>query len=272
MKKLYTLAFIAFAAISVNAQSANLIENGNFENWTAENPVNFDKVGTTPVYNDLITKETTISVSGNSVKQQSKAQGTTQYLEYGELIPVVAGHKYTISYSYLDNDANAQTRLWSSWLDAAGKALATASQSEIQEVDYSTDNAAWVNKSLVVTAPAGATQLRYQARVYHQNGAAGGYIYYDNLSLIDNDVVAGTKNNEIANLKVYPNPLTGNVLNIASNNNIAKTVAVYDVLGKQVLNTTTVNGTVNAGNLNAGIYIVKVTEEGKTATRKLIVQ
>ena len=83
---------------------------------------------------------------------------------------------------------------------------------------------------------------------------------------------AGVKSSEIAGLSIYPNPLTGNILNITSNSNAAKKVAIFDVLGKQVLNTTTVNGTVNTGNLTAGIYLVKVTEEGKTATKKLVVQ
>ena len=81
-----------------------------------------------------------------------------------------------------------------------------------------------------------------------------------------------TVQNEIAGLDIFPNPVTGNILNIQTAANATKTVNVYDVLGKQVINVTTDNSTINVGNLNAGIYIVKVTEEGKTATRKLIVQ
>jgi hypothetical protein len=82
----------------------------------------------------------------------------------------------------------------------------------------------------------------------------------------------GLKSNEIEGLAVYPNPLTENVLHVTSNSNAVKSVAVYDVLGKQVINTTTANGEVNASNLNAGVYIVKITEAGKTATKKLVVR
>jgi hypothetical protein len=82
---------------------------------------------------------------------------------------------------------------------------------------------------------------------------------------------ASVKDNNIAGLSVYPNPLSGNTLYVTSNNSIEKSVAIFDVLGKQVVNTTTSNGAVNV-NLNAGVYIVKVTEEGKTATRKLVVR
>jgi hypothetical protein len=80
-----------------------------------------------------------------------------------------------------------------------------------------------------------------------------------------------TKDNAIAGLKVFPNPLNGNVLNITSDNNATRTVAIYDVIGKQVVNTTTANQSINV-NLNSGVYMVKITEEGKTATKKLVVQ
>jgi Secretion system C-terminal sorting domain len=83
---------------------------------------------------------------------------------------------------------------------------------------------------------------------------------------------AGVKTNAIAGLKVYPNPLTGNVLNITSDANASRTVTIFDVLGKQVLNTTTSNTSINVSNLTSGVYMVKITEEGKTATKKLVVQ
>jgi Secretion system C-terminal sorting domain len=85
--------------------------------------------------------------------------------------------------------------------------------------------------------------------------------------------IAGLATEEIAGLKLYPNPLAaGSTLNITSNNGASKAVAIYDVLGKQVFAGSTFNGTVNTTDLKAGIYIVKVTEGDKTATRKLIVQ
>lgn len=78
--------------------------------------------------------------------------------------------------------------------------------------------------------------------------------------------------NSIDGLSIYPNPVIGNVLNISSTSNSDMNVAIFDVLGKQVINTKVTNNTVNVSNLNAGIYIVKVTENGKTATRKLVVK
>lgn len=74
---------------------------------------------------------------------------------------------------------------------------------------------------------------------------------------------------QIAGLKVY---VSNKNLNVTSDNNDLKSVAVYNILGKQVINTTTSGNTINVSELSSGVYIVKVTEEGKTATRKLVIQ
>ena len=81
-----------------------------------------------------------------------------------------------------------------------------------------------------------------------------------------------TSKNSISGLSVYPNPVKNGVFYINSDANAVRTVTVYDVVGKQVLNTTTSNSAVNVSSLNAGIYMVKITEEGKTATRKLVIE
>ena len=81
-----------------------------------------------------------------------------------------------------------------------------------------------------------------------------------------------TQTNEIAGLQVYPNPVSNGVLHIESNLNTERTISLFDVLGKQVLNTTTSNNTINIANLNSGIYILKITEGSKTATRKLVIR
>jgi hypothetical protein len=77
---------------------------------------------------------------------------------------------------------------------------------------------------------------------------------------------------EISGLKVYPNPVKDGNLYITSNSSESKTVSVYDILGKQVLNTKTLNNAVNVSSLKSGAYIAKITEDGKTDTRKLIIE
>lgn len=85
-------------------------------------------------------------------------------------------------------------------------------------------------------------------------------------------VPLGVKENTIAGLNMYPNPVSKGTLYVTSNSSEAKSISVFDLLGKQVLNTKTSNGAVNVSSLVAGSYIVKITEEGKTDTKKLIIE
>ncbi|MDN3678157.1 T9SS type A sorting domain-containing protein [Flavobacterium paronense] len=82
----------------------------------------------------------------------------------------------------------------------------------------------------------------------------------------------GVSQNNIAGLKIYPNPVSNGTLFIETAANAEKTVTVFDVLGKQVLNTTTSNNAINVASLHTGVYIVNITEEGKTASRKLVIR
>ncbi len=91
-------------------------------------------------------------------------------------------------------------------------------------------------------------------------------------SFVDVNTLSTNDFNAIDGLTMYPNPLKGNTLYLTSNTNATMSVQIFDVLGKEVLKSNVINNAVNVSGLNAGIYIVKVTEEGKTATRKLVIQ
>lgn len=103
------------------------------------------------------------------------------------------------------------------------------------------------------------------------DAGANGMYAIDNFTISVNQVL-GVKQNAIAGLNMYPNPVSKGTLYITSNSSEAKSVAVYDLLGKQVLNTKTANNAVNVSSLKGGSYIVKITEDGKTDTKKLIIQ
>lgn len=87
-----------------------------------------------------------------------------------------------------------------------------------------------------------------------------------------NDLTLSVRNNTINGLKVYPNPVNDGILYISTDLNEEKNVQVYDVLGKQVLNITSSTEAINLSSLNTGLYIVKITEGGKSATVKLAVK
>ncbi len=84
--------------------------------------------------------------------------------------------------------------------------------------------------------------------------------------------LGSTAFNAIDGFKMYPNPSIGNTLYFTTVANAELDIQVYDMLGKQVINSKVSNNALNISGLNQGIYIVKVTEEGKTATRKLVVR
>lgn len=75
-----------------------------------------------------------------------------------------------------------------------------------------------------------------------------------------------------ASFKVYPNPTSLGFVNISSANSEAISVAVYDILGKQVINETLNNNRLNVSTLNTGVYIMKVTQNNASVTKKLIIK
>jgi hypothetical protein len=76
---------------------------------------------------------------------------------------------------------------------------------------------------------------------------------------------------QIDGLKMYPNPAKNNLfIETALNSDI--NVSIINVLGKEVINSKVSNNAVNISGLTPGMYIVKVTENGKTSTKKLIIE
>ena len=77
--------------------------------------------------------------------------------------------------------------------------------------------------------------------------------------------------NEISGLNVYPNPVSNGIVYIKSNSSDAKTVSVYDILGKQLIQKEVSNGTLDVSSLNKGVYLMKVSEGAASSTRKLVI-
>lgn len=82
----------------------------------------------------------------------------------------------------------------------------------------------------------------------------------------------GVNDNNNNSFSLYPNPVSGGILNIVTNTPGEKTVVIYDVLGKQVMNTIISGKELNVSSLNSGLYMVSVTQNKATVTKKLIVQ
>lgn len=271
MKKIYILGLLVVTTLSVGQ-----VTNGNLELWDNPTmPTSFVAAFTNGTAQEATIKRTgSFSAKHTPTPAVSPATGFASVKIQNETTTIIAGNNYTISYWYLDNDPLAKARPWIYWLDSANMTITdTPSSSTFRPGTYTTDSPQWMQFTASFTAPAGAVKLRFEMRTYADGVGATtvGSVYYDDMSVINNGVLK-INQNSIAGLEIYPNPVNGNILNITTEANASKNVVIFDVLGKQVLNVTTDNTTVNVGNLNAGVYIVKITEEGKTATRKLVIQ
>ena len=81
---------------------------------------------------------------------------------------------------------------------------------------------------------------------------------------------AGLEDFAANEVKMYPNPAKGFV-NFSSASNVALDVAVYDMLGKQVLRAEDVQSQLNISSLNPGMYFVNMTQGSNVSTKKLLV-
>ena len=80
--------------------------------------------------------------------------------------------------------------------------------------------------------------------------------------------------NAIDGFALYPNPVTNNNLTITSNSSKVKSISIFNVLGKNVLQAEVVGNKaeVNTSVLPSGIYIIKVKEGLHIATSKLVIK
>lgn len=81
-----------------------------------------------------------------------------------------------------------------------------------------------------------------------------------------------TQETTIEGLSIYPNPVSGDKIFIATKNNLDKEVEIFDVLGKRVLQSVMTSRELSIGTISPGVYIIKIKEGDASATRKLIVR
>ncbi len=85
---------------------------------------------------------------------------------------------------------------------------------------------------------------------------------------------ASTSNNTIAGFNAYPNPVKGNSLTVTTSSTEAKTVNIFNVLGRKVFSQrfSSMNKTMDISGISSGVYIMKVSEGNNIATKKLIIE
>lgn len=155
--------------------TGNLVANPGFEDWTDALAASWDNA----TYNTGVTKSTNIKHGGSNSAMHTAPTASGNFKIQQE-VSVEGGKTYKISYWFLDNDANAKSRIWSTWL-ATGSVL-TDNKTELQPGTYSTDNAEWQQVTFQIQAPATADKFRFEVRTYKDN-AGGGFVYYDDFEI-----------------------------------------------------------------------------------------
>ncbi len=83
------------------------------------------------------------------------------------------------------------------------------------------------------------------------------FVFYNDLFTLS------TSNFQANTFSMYPNP-TSNTLNFKTTTQEPFNASVYDVLGKEILNTTVFNNTLNVSKLTNGMYILRIENSDQT--------
>ena len=73
-------------------------------------------------------------------------------------------------------------------------------------------------------------------------------------------------------MRIYPNPVDGNFVTILSPVNGVKSIEVFDLNGRVVIDTTINNNMLDVSSINSGFYMIKVTIDGQSKISKLVVR
>lgn len=267
MKKLLTLVVLLMTTISFG-------QTITFSQW------DFDTSTTTPT-----TGNGTISTIGgtteNPYTQGNPSTGKAYTITNFPATLIGSG---TAGYEIVVNTSTATEQVSLSF-DIKG----SATSSKNLQCQYTTDGSNWISlgnnivttnfTKIIIPIPTNQTKIRILS-IFEPNGTdytaigststygSGGTWRIDNLIVYTGTL--STNQNQILGLQVYPNP-TKNILNISTNSNLAKIVQVYDMIGKEVINTQ-IENQLNVSNLTTGMYVAKITEDGKTSTTKIVIQ
>lgn len=124
----------------------------------------------------------------------------------------------------------------------------------------------WVTMSIPLSDFTGLITKEHIAQLIFVGG--GAKVYVDNVYF--SNVPLGTENFKTTSVKMYPNPVSS-IFNITADNAI-ENITFYNMLGQQVLtaNPSRNTETIDLSGLQSGVYIAKVTVDGKVSSSRII--
>jgi hypothetical protein len=158
--------------------------------------------------------------------------------------------------------------MWSNFRDDTGGFIG-GNTADVLRTNLPVNGNAWTKFEETVIAPDTSVKFWFEVRTFDNT-----IVYWDDFSFFDNATLSTVKNKAIVGFAAYPNPVSNGVLNISSASDSLKNITIFNLLGKQVLSSSFsgVQSNVDVSSISSGIYILKVTEAGKTATKKLVIR
>ena len=245
--------------LTIASFGQEMMLNGGLENWTSDTePTNWLKA-------EGVTKSTDANTGSFSANQT----GSTGRINLTQNIPnTVIGESYTISFWYkIAPGAEKPVKMWSNFRDDTGGFIG-GTTADVIRTNLAVNGNAWTKYEETVIAPDTSVKFWFELRTFDNTT-----VYWDDFSFFHN-ATASLKNNAIVGFAAYPNPVSNGILTISSAGNSLKNITIFNLLGKQVLSSSFsgVQSNVDVSSISAGIYILKVTEAGKTATKKVVIR
>ena len=84
---------------------------------------------------------------------------------------------------------------------------------------------------------------------------------------VDEEEIAASK----LDFNLYPNPVKGDILNVA-NLNQAATYKIFNIMGQQVSQGKITENNIQVSELKSGAYLIEITSDNQTVTKRFIKQ
>ncbi len=260
MRKFYLLVAAVMTFAFTTAQT-NLVQNPGFENgftsWTK---------GPTGSY----TAPSVITTDPHGGTSCAAYVGLTATTGFYQEIPVTAGNEYTVSFWYKTTGTTGNgARIWSGFKDTGGtffylNGTGSANDDPLRnDNEYLTKSDTWVQKSVTFTAPAGATIFQLAVRAYSNSS-----VYFDDFSLVEGtlgveDIHAGETKAVLSHTLI-----SDQVSVVLDGTSKVEFYSVNGSLAKSV--TVSANQPINTQDLAKGVYVVRVVNNGKSETVKVV--
>ncbi|WP_293889680.1 reprolysin-like metallopeptidase [Flavobacterium sp.] len=126
------------------------------------------------------------------------------------------------------------------------------------------------------TAALGATRMRVSMKYNTAPTACESFSYgeVEDYTVVITTTPSKMDEEEVIakmDFKLYPNPVTGEVLNISSSDTLTE-FRIFDMMGKELIKNHLENESVYVGTLPSGIYLIEVTDGSSTKSKRFIKQ